>query len=326
MRPPPTPLAATLALLLAWAAPALGQSEAGGGQSEGRADAGGSRPPAVEDPIGRLEQAETAFREGEFDRLPELLRPLLEPEPQLTETSNRIRARELLGVGLYFEAQQTTDPEERDRLTREVRHHFLHLLRERPDYQLDSLIFPASVVDIFQSVRQQNAEELATIRQRRDQSDGNGSPSKTLYIERGVRENVYGLNFLPLGVGQFQNQQTLKATLFGGAQLLALAYQGLAYWQIERRRLPNGQFPNPTICNCDDLQVARGWRTSQWAALGVFGAVYIGSVIDGLLNYSPTQVRIRTLDKPPPELESGSSSTGNAAKLRIGLGSVQIRW
>jgi hypothetical protein len=325
MRSSTTALAATLALLLAWAAPAAGQSDAGGRQSDAESSSEGARS-TIEDPIGRLEMAETAFREGEFERLPDLLRPLLEPEPKLEEASNRIRARELLGVGLFFAAQQTTDPKERDRLTDEVRHHFLQLLRERPDYQLDSLIFPASVVDIFESVRRDNTEELDSIRRRRNTSGGNGGPSETLYIAKDVRENVYWLNYLPLGVGQYQNQQQLKGTLFGGAQLMALAYQGLAYWQIERRRLPNGQFPNPELCNCSDLQAARGWRTSQWIALGLFGAIYAGSVIDGLVNYSPRRVRIRTLDEPPPELESGSSSTGNAAKLRIGLGSVQIRW
>ena len=53
-----------------------------------------------EDPQQRLSMAEAAFNRGEFERIPTLLSPVLEPRPSLESEEERIRARELLGVGL----------------------------------------------------------------------------------------------------------------------------------------------------------------------------------------------------------------------------------
>jgi hypothetical protein len=291
-------------------------------------------PPAEDaSPGKRLQLAEDAFRNGDFGDIPPLLTPVLGDEPAFQDDASIIRARELLGVGLYFEAQEATDPDRRDALLDRSRQQFLALLRRRPDYQLDSLMFPASVVELFESVREEHADELESIREERTRSDrgtggANSESTETVYIERIVERRVLPLNFLPLGSGQFQNDQPLKGALFGGGQLASAAVIGVGFWRIESLRQSNGKFRNPRVCNCDDLRTARSWRTAQWVALGSVGVLYVGSVIDGVVNYlqNDDNIRIRMRDEPPPELSSSDSSAGNGPSVQLGFGSVRIRW
>lgn len=284
-------------------------------------------------PTERLQRAEESFRNGDFGDIPPLLTPVLGDEPALRDDESIIRARELLGVGLYFEAQEATDPNRRDTLLDRSRQQFLDLLRRRPDYELDSLMFPASVVELFESVRNEHADELESIRESRARSDrgsdgANSESTETVYIERIVERRVLPLNFIPLGTGQFQNDQPLKGVLFGGGQLASAAVIGVGFWRIESLRQSNGMFRNPRVCNCDDLQTARSWRTAQWIALGSVGVLYLGSIVDGVVNYlqKDDNIRIRMRDEPPPELSSTDSSAGNGPSVQLGFSSVRIRW
>jgi len=273
-------------------------------------------------PADRLKRAERAFENGEFERIPPLLEPLLEPNSTFENAERRIRARELLGVGFHFEAQQASRAARRDILTRKARKQFLELLRERPGYELDSLIFPASAVDLFQSVKENHSEELAERR-------ASGSPAanragsggvQPLYIEREVERHLFIWNLVPGGAGQFQNRDPLKGILFGAGQLAAVGVSAAGAARIQ------SLCPGLECSSETDFESARQWRNVQIAAWGGFGLLYAISVVDAILNYKPREVHIRTLDEPPPELSEGGGSTGNGPDVRIGLGGVRIRW
>lgn len=285
-----------------------------------------------EDPQQRLSMAEAAFNQGEFERIPPLLKPVLEPRPSLDSEDDRVRARELLGVGLYFEAQSATDSDRRDQLITQARRQFLELLKERPDYQLDSMIFPASVVELFESVRNAHAEQLAALREEESDGDLNGNNAATsIYIERYVVQNPYAVNFLPFGFGQFQNGEPVPGALFAAGQGLGLATHIAGFIVIETLRQPDtGKFT--TEGSPSDYDRARTWRGAQIAGLSLFGGLWVWSVIDALVKYKAQEVRIRTLDEPPPELEETSEETtdteSNPSRPRIGLGlgALQVEW
>jgi hypothetical protein len=285
-----------------------------------------------QDPQQRLSMAESAFNQGDFERIPTLLKPVLEPRPILESEEDRIRARELLGVGLYFEAQSATDSERRNRLMRQARNQFLQLLKERPDYQLDSLIFPASVVELFESVRNANAEQLAALQADEEDSEYNGNNAATsIYIERYVVQNPYAVNYLPFGAGQFQNDEPAAGALFAAGQGVGLAAHITGFIVIESLRQPDtGKFT--TDGSPSDYDRARAWRGAQIAGLSLFGGLWLWSVIDALVKYEPRDVRIRTLDEPPPELrdspeaERGQTRRSTSPKLGFGLGSLRIEW
>ena len=294
----------------------------------GTSEASDSPAPPPSDPDARLRRAERAFQRAQFGRLLELLRPLLTPKPVFEDADKRIRSRELLGVGYYFAAQQSPEPDRRDKLLEAARTQFWELLRERPDYSLDPLIFPANVVELFESVREHHAEQLAEIRRRR-QSGGNDSKAagETLYIERRIEQNLFALNFFPFGVGQFQNGSPLKGSLFAGGQIAALGLQTASWVVVEGLRNANGRFNVGPNRSGGDFARARRWRNIQYAAIGAFAGVYLWSLIDALVGYKPRRVHIETLNEPPPELGSDeSSSIGKPPSIRIGWGYVHIRW
>lgn len=275
-------------------------------------------------PSHRLERAEKAFQDADYDLLEPLLEPMLEPKSKFASDEDELQARTLLGVGLYFEAQQVTDATRRRQLLEGAEAQFLAILRKEPDHSLNPLIYPASVVELFEAVREEHAEELDKIRAEREAASGNGGANglQSIYIERQLNHRIYAANFMPFGVGQFQNGETIQGTLFAGAQVAALGLNITSYAMIESLRLPNGEFEQGPG---NGAEQALRWRTAQYVGLGVFIGVYAWSVIDAIRDYKPYDVRIRTLDEPPPELSAGDADD-NSASFQIGLGGLGFTW
>ncbi|MBA2663456.1 MAG: hypothetical protein H0U74_14305 [Bradymonadaceae bacterium] len=280
-----------------------------------------------DDPNERVAMARRAFNNSDFDILRPLLEPLLEPHAIIDDALERLDARQLLALGLFFEAQQVPDASRRRALLSSARGHFLDILREQPEFILDPLIYPASVVEIFESVRQDNETELRNIIAARnaDALSTTRSDLQMLYIEREVQQHSLALNFFPFGIGQFQNNSSVKGTLFAVSQGLALALNIASYWMIERLRGPDGAYETTSSSRGGAYAEALGWRRTQYGALGAFAAFYTWSVLDGVLNFHPTQVHIRTLDEPPAELDGPGPRAGQG--LNLGLGwSWRWRW
>src|SRR4051812_35532933 len=114
----------------------------------------------------------------------------------------------MLGVAHLFEKQNQRASQQ-----------FRKLLQLRPDYRFDQLLDPPQVVDYFNSVLKEYEGELAKISTRRRQAEleerrknealerARNGPS---VIEKRYLQNSFSLNFVPFGVGQFQNGQRRK--------------------------------------------------------------------------------------------------------------------
>lgn len=296
-----------------------------GVDKEGSADEDEPRATFPTEARARLERAREAFRNVEYELLRPLLEPILEPTPQLTRRAARLEARSLLGLAYFFEAQQVRDAAAREALMDRARAQFLALLRESPDYQLDELIFPASVVELFESVRQAHAEELDAMRAAGRRSDAG---LEQIFVERRVDERNWWLNFLPFGIGAFQNGDTVRGTLYAVGQSLALVADLGMFWTVERLRAETGYFRlnDDGTAAGSPFARARAWRTRMWLSLGAFGALYIGSVIDALIHYEPIEVRLRTLDAPPPELRSKLGDDAPRRRPLVGGLFLSLTW
>jgi hypothetical protein len=307
-----------------------GGARADGGDEEQAASDPHSEPGAVElggeaapsSPVERLQRAERAFDNADYDILRPLLEPVLVPDSEFRDRQQRRRARTLLSVGLYFEAQQVTDASQRRELLSAVQAQFLEILRDEPDFELNPLIFPASIVEQFEEVKEEHAEELEEIRLARasSQADQRDQGLQTIYIERQVDQRSLALNFFPFGVGQFQNRQPVKGAFFGSAQALALGANMAGYWMVESLRGPDGYYEAGSA-----TQSARQWQTTQYIGLGVFAGLYAWSVIDALVTYEGADVRIHTLDGPPPEMNTGGADD-KGATFQIGWGGFGFSW
>lgn len=283
------------------------------------------RPPELPtDPADRLEMAQAAFRRADYALLVPLLEPLCGPDSPLPTVDARVQARELLVVGYFFLAQQVTTAADRDTLMQKARSAALDLLRDKPDHVLDALVFPVSVVDLFESVRRENSEELDELIAQRREGAGN-SEAQTIYLERVATKHPGWVNLLPFAAGQFQNGQLVKGTTFAILEAAGLALNATSYWMILRLRDPTtGRFSSEGGLS-SDLAKARRWRQALYGGLAGFAAVWVVSIIDGWLNHQSETVRIRTLDAPPPELGGDRTDAGLGFGLPLGL-SVEIRW
>jgi hypothetical protein len=277
-----------------------------------------------DDPRQRVAMAEQAFHSADFELLRPLLEPLVEGPITLTDVNLRQQARRLLAVGLFFEAQQVPDATSRAGLLALAREHLLAILRDDPDSVLDPMIFPASVVELYEDVRQSNATELEDIlRARRQTPRAQGYELQTLYIEREVRSNHLVLALFPLGIGQFQNRSPVKGTLFAVGQIASLTLNVLSYYMIERLRGPDGTFDTRGDLRGGNYARALAWRNAQFSGLGAFAALYGWSLIDGLIHFEPYYIHIRTLDEAPPEL--APPTAGQPALHHLGW-SLRLSW
>ncbi|MFP4598283.1 MAG: hypothetical protein ACLFVJ_08525 [Persicimonas sp.] len=275
-------------------------------------------------PKARVERAERAFEDADFEMIRPLLEPLLLPDSTLDDEQLEFSARTLLGVGYYFEAQQVTDATTRRELLDQAETQFLARLRAEPDRPLNPMIYPASVVEFFETVMDEHAEELDAIRTERDEAgrtETHGTLT-TVYIEREVGLKNYAVNFMPFGVGQFQNDEPVQGTLFATAQGAALGLNVASYWIVESLRGQDGYYEPGTGQDADH---ARQWRVAQYVGLGAFVGLYVWSIIDALQRYEGQEIRIRTLDEPPPELRGGGEDDSGVS-LQIGLGGIGVAW
>lgn len=276
-----------------------------------------------DDPADRLELARDAFRRTNYAVLVPLLAGLGAADTPFETIDERVEARELLAVGYFFQAQQATNATDRDALLEEARRVFLTLLRDKPDHSLDNLIFPASVVDLFEQVREDHAEELDALLAEQNDVSGIGD-LQTIYIERTATRRIGWVNFLPFGAGQIQNEQYAKATAFAILQAGGLAVNATSYFVILNLRREDGTTSTEGGTNSDYATALR-WRQVLYGGLAGFGVVWALSIIDAWLNFEPENVRIRTLDAPPPELDGVSSGAGLDSVLPLGL-SIEWRW
>ncbi|MGM0555650.1 MAG: hypothetical protein ACQEVA_04640 [Myxococcota bacterium] len=304
-----------------------GEADEDTGESEPEAsDASGDEADADDapkSPQARLQLATEAYGNGQYQKLSALLEPTLTPDSKFDSVELEIQARQLYAVGLFFQAQQTTKNSERRDLLDDAEQQFLAILRHDPDYELDPLNYPASVVEVFETVREEHEEELAQIR--REKGGDNGEvATQTFYVERARTQRLFLVNFLPFGLGQFQNEHKVAGTAFAVGQASMLALNGVAYVGVQLADR-NGDGLYNRAGPGSEFDVARQWRAVQWIALGTFSAIYVGSVIDAIVRYEPEKIRIRSLDEPPPEL-SLTPTEPLRPQVRIGIGTVLLRW
>jgi len=248
----------------------------------------------------RLQLAQVAFRGGEFNQIRDFVEPLLVPTARIEDSADRVLARQLLAVGYFYDAQQVTTQDMRSELLARASEQFLEILRERPDFVLDPLLFPASVVELFERVLLDNADEINALRVR--SSDPENGAVETFYVERRVQERNYVLNFAPFGIGQWQNDQQAKAMFFGVTQVLALGLNITSYIAIESLRGPSGYYDPGPDRRSGDYADALTWRNVMYGSASVFVALWAVSIIDSLIYFEASDVTIRALDAPPPEL------------------------
>jgi tetratricopeptide (TPR) repeat protein len=187
---------------------------------------------------------------------------------------------------------------------------FLRLLSIDPDQALDPFLVPPPIVEFFDKVRAEAEPQLAPLRERKrqlreqerlaeetrrrllaEEQARSGPPSRVVVVQ----EHVYLLNFLPFGVGQFQNGDTTKGTIIAVAQVVLGAVNlGAIFAHNAIADDPSRRCSVSTPTNCSnppipdsDRQLLNSIDIVKYVSAGLFWGVYAYGVTDSLIHYVP---------------------------------------
>lgn len=225
---------------------------ADGGASDGGVTDGAAAPVALS-PVESLKRARDEFDFGNYERVVERLRPLveaLELSHELPEKADRLEALRVYGIACTLTGRRTA-----------AEGAFLLLLREAPSTQLDPALVRPEAVAFFNEVRARHrAELLAAYRKNR-------------------RPYYWALDLIPLA-GQLQNRQWRKAIVFGALEIALLATNIttgalLSHYEGSDRTFMAG--------SNDRTSIFEPLRDVNWISFGLLLGVTAGGLVDAFV-------------------------------------------
>lgn len=233
------------------------------------------------------------------------LAEVLYPTPQIKDPEVRVAAYQLLGACQFLLGDRDG-----------ARKAFLQAQTVGPDVPLDAFLFPPAVVEFFDQVR---AEVEAAVRAaatagQRPPGEMEPETGRVQVVERRIQERLFLVNFLPFGIGQFQNGRHDWGLLFLVTQAVMLVVNVASAAAVEGLRDgTTGRFPGR------DYNRARALRATQLTAAGLFAGLYAWGVTDAILGFEP---RTETL---VPRAPDATAPAGGAAP-RLDLLSFELHF
>ena len=251
--------------------------------------------PDKQETAALLSQAESHYVTREYQELAPLLDALLFPELCFESKDDAIEAFLLFGV-----AQFQLGEEGLAELA------FLEMYRLDPELDVDAFIdVPNNVRGFIEEVRVENQEEL----QRLLALSGGGKSVvvETVYVTIQERDNIFWKNFMPFGVGQFQNEDYGWGITFLSLQTLAAATSISSYLMVEaiRRQDPDGN----AVFTAAEAEDARNWQTAQLVSGAAFFVIYAAGVTHALFNYED---KVRVVLPPSREAPNEGNDDSEA--------------
>jgi len=196
----------------------------------------------------RLNRGASEFAYKNFANAAGILEKLLYPTLQLTAEEDIVTAREMLGLCYFYMGRE-----------QEARKEFTALLYLRPGHRLDPFLIPPPAVTFFDRIRNE----------------------PRIFFERDRLRRSRLIAFLPFGLGQFQNGDSLKGILLATGGGLSLTANIVCYSLLVALANDNGNYAR------EDLDLARGLRIGQYVSLGIFAAGWIYGAIDANIYFKP---------------------------------------
>ena len=230
-----------------------------------------------------------AFEVQDYDRVIELLRPLLASDA-LKGDARRHVSLERLAASYWF-----TDALDAARLT------FATLLKETPDYALDPLYYPQELITFF-STEKQRLLDLGFIGA--PPQDTVEKPGRRLRVVKTVTKRAMPTigYLMPFAVGQFSNEDEGKGTLLAVLQGIGLATNIAAWIAIEAMKKKG-----TNLVSVSDSGRAEVTSILWWIGTSLFAGSYVYSVVDGFVFRPPEESVERGVELEPPRTSSGNT-------------------
>lgn len=230
---------------------------------------------ATPDVAVELKSAIEDYEFGEHGAAEKKLFGLLNPI-QLTSAEDVILARQYLGA-CYFLTNQ------RPRAEAE----FAKILVLDAEHKLDPEVFSPALVQFFEDVRQRTGVALRkdpTPTPAPTPSPGPGSVIVEPKPDLVLHKPPLGLAFVPLGVGQFNNRQPIKGTLFAVSEVALITTALVTYGMFQGlgETNPSGAFE---VTDPNDQSKAEGLQSVFLATLYAGIGIAAVGIVEAIVSY-----------------------------------------
>lgn len=236
-------------------------------------------------PAADLARARTAFRGNDFATAIPLLNYLLYPTPRLARGDDLIEAHLLYGACAFEIGDQPT-----------ARREFEEALYLQGDLELDSVLYSAGAVKLFDETRAVITERARLEAERRRILEERDRYQQLLASLVVVEKRSYYVNFIPFGAGQFQNRQRGKGLAFAVAQGLTGATSAGIWLYLVGSYGTSGTVPREEATGVRRLQQIEIVSGTACLALMAWG------IVDSLIYYQPSAQQRPDESLLPPEL------------------------
>ena len=177
------------------------------------------------------------------------------------------------------------------------------------------------MVQLFEDTKEKYRDRLAREAERRAQAERERRLREYLDTVGVYETNSFGVNFIPFGVGQFQNKQPRKGYLFLGGQVLTGGTSLVTFIYLAGKYgLSSNQVPlqdGPRVRRLQQIEIGTGVA---------FFALYAWGVVDAMINYKSTRlvkgddslIPPDLLDPNKPAAKKPPKTTSFRDRLRIG--------
>ena len=244
--------------------------------------------------------------------------------PRATNPVVRLEARKYLGATYLFLGKN--EP---------AREQFQLLLEEDLDYEIDPVAFPEAVVQTFQEVKKEATAEraredaLEAARRQRERSDEVEDLirqqqrieelEKLTAVETVEKVNSRWIAALPLGIGQFQNEDRQLGIMFAVTESAFLAASIATF--IGHNSLRD---ENPAASEIERARrVERALRIGNWVSVAAFLSFAVAGVVEAEVRFKPV-IRTSRKRQTTEDIERPQSS-GPQIRLELGLTGGRMR-
>jgi len=190
-----------------------------------------------------FQKAYSMYAYGDFKEAAKQFHSLLYPLV-LKDKDEILKAYQYLGICYYILDQKLAAENE-----------FRAILRTDPHYSLDPLFTPPQIVEFFDELK------------------------RAIGMEAQRKRALFFLNFVPFGVGQFQNGQKTKGYLLLGVEGTALLTNLVTYYT--RKTMET----SPDTYSKDDVKTANRLQDAQLIAFWVFVGTGVYGIVDAVWNF-----------------------------------------
>lgn len=180
-----------------------------------------------------------------------------------------------------------------------------NLLFLKPSYEFDPYSTPNSLVQLQKELQSHMQQKQTEIEKAKEAAQEKLIPKEviTQVIERDTKTTLLSpaSAFVPFGVPQFENQDTVKGALVASAEIAMLGVNIGTYW-YKRSLLEPGSYAS--VADDANLRKYNISQAIQFTSLAIGLAVYVYGVIDGYLSRKPIVTEQETIKYPSLPLQA----------------------